>query len=227
MSALPKSLARNPLRVVDNFANVEALPQLVKRLRIERGLSQRDLADRAGYHDEILGRVEQGRGNFSARSAEAMLTALADYRPVTPQEAHDFLVGAGVHTSLNGELPRHVLHSLVRKGVIADPDNPVAPLAMPSSQTVATPAVVAAAPAHAFDEEILRAAARALRLLGRDRLLSMLNAIVPASDADPDFIDLVGSPVQKNGYTEQIIRTYERPLPPAPPSASSRRTAAG
>lgn len=73
----------------------EPLGQLVRRLRIQRGMTQRELADAAGYINDTLARVEQGRGNFSPRSAKAHLLVLARNAKVSFQEALDFFAGTG------------------------------------------------------------------------------------------------------------------------------------
>jgi transcriptional regulator with XRE-family HTH domain len=74
----------------------EPLGTLLRRLREERGLRQRELADLAGYGDEVIAKLEQGRGSVRTLTARALFDALAKARPLTETEAHDFLAGCRV-----------------------------------------------------------------------------------------------------------------------------------
>ena len=65
-----------------------AFPENLRRLRLERFLSQGDLARRAGMHPVTLTRLEAGSGAPSTRSVRALAEAL-DVEPgelATPDE---------------------------------------------------------------------------------------------------------------------------------------------
>jgi len=63
------------LRDVEDTTNFR-LSYHVKRLRRERGLTQRELAHLLGVRQPFVARIESGRGNLSLRKVEAIARAL-------------------------------------------------------------------------------------------------------------------------------------------------------
>lgn len=63
------------LRDVEDTTNFR-LSYHVKRLRRERGLTQRELADLLGVRQPFVARIESGRGNLSLRKVETIARAL-------------------------------------------------------------------------------------------------------------------------------------------------------
>jgi transcriptional regulator with XRE-family HTH domain len=49
----------------------------VRRVRMERGISQEELADALGYHRTYLGGIERGERNLTLRSVERLADRLA------------------------------------------------------------------------------------------------------------------------------------------------------
>ncbi|VTR76554.1 helix-turn-helix domain-containing protein [Cellulomonas hominis] len=49
----------------------------VRRIRIDRGISQEALADALGYHRTYLGGIERGERNLTLRSVERLAEGLA------------------------------------------------------------------------------------------------------------------------------------------------------
>lgn len=60
--------------------NLKALGARIRELRKERGLTQEDLAERAGLHSRYISRVELGDANFGV----SVLFKLADGLSVQP-----------------------------------------------------------------------------------------------------------------------------------------------
>ncbi|HEY0217338.1 MAG TPA: helix-turn-helix transcriptional regulator [Cellulomonas sp.] len=48
----------------------------VRRIRLDRGLSQEELADELGVHRTYMGGVERGERNLTLRSVERLATGL-------------------------------------------------------------------------------------------------------------------------------------------------------
>ncbi|WP_282946339.1 helix-turn-helix domain-containing protein [Cellulomonas endometrii] len=49
----------------------------VRRIRVDRGISQEALADALGYHRTYLGGIERGERNLTLRSVERLAEGLA------------------------------------------------------------------------------------------------------------------------------------------------------
>lgn len=82
---------------------MEPLNELVARLRIARGLTQADLAHRAGCSVATLGGIEQGVSRRThPRTAKSIYDALAKVHPLTEQEAADFIAQTGMSLALAG-----------------------------------------------------------------------------------------------------------------------------
>jgi transcriptional regulator with XRE-family HTH domain len=58
-------------------ALLRSLGQRIRSLRAERGLSQEELADRAGLHRTYVGGIERGERNPTIRNLEQISRALA------------------------------------------------------------------------------------------------------------------------------------------------------
>ena len=50
--------------------------QRIRQLRLDKGWSQEDLADRAGLHRTYIGMVERGERNISLRNIAVLASAL-------------------------------------------------------------------------------------------------------------------------------------------------------
>ncbi|HVZ42149.1 MAG TPA: helix-turn-helix transcriptional regulator [Candidatus Kapabacteria bacterium] len=48
----------------------------IRRLRLQKGLSQEDLADKAGIHRTYVGSVERGERNISVENVARLVRAL-------------------------------------------------------------------------------------------------------------------------------------------------------
>ncbi|RRJ86505.1 XRE family transcriptional regulator [Gulosibacter macacae] len=62
-------------------------PELIRRARLDAGLTQAELARRADLRQPSLAQMESGARNVSAEMLERVLRA-ADYRPSLPLAAH-------------------------------------------------------------------------------------------------------------------------------------------
>lgn len=63
-------------------ANLKALGARIRELRRERGLTQEELAERAGLHSRYISRVELGGANFGV----SVLFDLAEGLGVAPRD---------------------------------------------------------------------------------------------------------------------------------------------
>ena len=71
--------------------------KLITRLRNERGLRQRDLADLAGLASSTVGNVEQhGEHNLRPVTARQLYDALASALPLRPEEIDQFNAATGL-----------------------------------------------------------------------------------------------------------------------------------
>lgn len=86
----------------------EVLGALVARLREERGLTQRQLANRATCDPETIARVEQGRGRWNRRTARAVYFALRKAQKISPQDAIAYLKGTGLVSQDAEGIPDHL-----------------------------------------------------------------------------------------------------------------------
>jgi len=69
---------------------METFGELVVRLRGERHLTQARLADRAECDTDTIARVEQGRGSWFRRTAQAVYIALSEAKPLTIDDARAY-----------------------------------------------------------------------------------------------------------------------------------------
>ncbi|WP_136313024.1 helix-turn-helix domain-containing protein [Actinomyces procaprae] len=67
--------------------NIDAAPELIRAARRDAGLTQTQLAERAGLHQPSLAQMESGRRSVSDEMLERVLRA-ADYRPSIPLAMH-------------------------------------------------------------------------------------------------------------------------------------------
>lgn len=67
--------------------NIDAAPELIHAARRDAGLTQTQLAERAGLRQPSLAQMESGRRSVSDEMLERVLRA-ADYRPSIPLAAH-------------------------------------------------------------------------------------------------------------------------------------------
>ena len=56
---------------------LELLGQNVRKLRVERGLSQEELADKAGLHRTYIGMIERAEKNITLCNMEKIANALS------------------------------------------------------------------------------------------------------------------------------------------------------
>ena len=184
---------------------MEPLARLLQRLRIERRLTQRDLAIESGFSDEVIAKIEGERGGWSPRTARWVLTALARKLPITEREAHDFLVQSNVTISIGGRLPNDEFESLVAQGLIrglgkaaAAPVPERASLSEEISRLIADVGEEAAAKA-------LRCLAEILGASPKPETVSTTLRSTPIQRRTPDGVP----------YVEQIIAQTLEPSPTA------------
>src|SRR5581483_3164925 len=94
-----------PERCNTEAGGAMAFPENLRRLRLERFLSQADLARRAGMHPITLTRLEAGSGAPSTRSVRALAEALG-VEPsalATPDEVAELRRPQGCRTGRLGD----------------------------------------------------------------------------------------------------------------------------
>lgn len=82
--------------------NTDAAPELIRAARLDAGLTQTQLAERAGLRQPSLAQMESGRRPVSSEMLERVLHA-ADYRPSIPLAAHadEIIASARAHRLSN------------------------------------------------------------------------------------------------------------------------------
>jgi len=203
---------------------IESLGTLVKRLRLARGMTQRELADEAGYLQETLARVEQGRGRFSQRSGRAVLRAITKGGRVRMDESLDFFIGIGIAPEDAREVPPDLLGWLREHDMLSDDPLNAAPPPPPD----------VAARIDSTLAEFRPLITEAIDAIGKERLESILRALagsaVPPVANGGTQLSYVSPPHRlPDGTVEQVIhQVSERPASPAAkPSGTLRRSASG
>lgn len=96
-------------------AVVDNLGSLIRALRTERGLTQRELAVAAGIHEETIAKVEQGRGTWKLSTGRLIFEALARAAPLSTSDVANIRV-------------------LTRLVISAAPEPPPAPALSPDTE---------------------------------------------------------------------------------------------
>lgn len=188
---------------------METLGGLLRSLREKRRMTQRELALAAGFSDDVIAKVEQDRRLWSPRTARSVLQALAKKEPLTTDQAVRFLRLSDLLPDGPG-LPAELHDELVEQGVIRGVAGPAAAGAASAPPSVG--ALVDQALA-AFGPEYVAAV---LRLL-------LARPSTPAAESEPRLLNVVSPPVQRPGYVEQTIRTFEHlPAPASPPETPAQ-----
>ncbi len=202
---------------------------LVKSLRAERALTQAELAAKSGFSTEVVAATESGRRIPPERTVRALLEAMASVIPVTEREAHDYYVAAGMLEPSHGVLPASRFSDMTRKGLLRHADG---------GRVQISASTGLEAPSAPLPPLVAALTHQVLALVGDDRLTAALQGMLMimnppaaveamASGADPASFTVVHPPVQKPGYTEQKISTYERVSPPGGASRSSPKVSSG
>jgi transcriptional regulator with XRE-family HTH domain len=198
-------------------AGVGHFGQLLKDLRDARGLTQDQLADAAHVSGQTIRRAEASETCPWKRSnALAVYRALQQRAPLTPRERDAYLEA----TNLKG-LAEHAVEL-------------AAAVAAPARSLLRSPIIQATMKLRAFTDTLPPDQARAfwqladlLDTVGAAAVLKMLEASATMADSEAHVRRVVGPPVQREGYVEQVITEYQ--TPPAqskeqPPQAAKRRT---
>lgn len=186
---------------------------LLATLRRTRGFSQESLAQAAGVSRNPIAVVEANPTASIRRSTlELICAALEKARPFTDEEREDFLRAFG----------------LVGASRAAQRAMAAVPALTPSArQSPANSINAMAAASQAAHDETYARFERLRHRYGSLMLSKVLDAIeilLPmaaiASKEDPT-VRVVSPPVQRDGYTEQVITEYEQPKR-QPPVKSAR-----
>ena len=174
--------------------------ELIRALRIARGLSQRDLAERAGLQYMTISRFEKsavkmGQPATLFRIYKALNEGPA---PLSSDEARDYCTAAGLSEQLWKLGTFHVA---------------------PAADDVIRAA-------GSLDEASARAVRRFIDLVrrhGAHRVAPAIDALAASLDAHtptpaPRTLSVVSPPRQREGYVEQEIVDYEAPAPHKPAS---------
>lgn len=72
------------------------LDELLIRLRTERDLTQRQMAQEAQIDGSLISRIEAGKGKPTAKTAIKIFNILQKHRPLSPNEAESFCELVGI-----------------------------------------------------------------------------------------------------------------------------------
>lgn len=207
------SYTRNSLVALD----MRTFGALVAHLRDRRVLTQKELADAVGVDPNTIARTEQDKGSWYRRTSLAVFEYLGRKLPLTPEEAAEYLEGAGLSPDM--ARPPFVASRIDRDIAAEDSGLPV-----PSDQT------------SREMREVQRALNRLLDALGPAAAAKVMDAVADARSPSPPThapppprrVTVVEPPkVPFPGAVEQVHRTYEVQTPrsaPKPKAKPKKRT---
>lgn len=120
-------------RAPNNPEAMARLGSLVLTLRMDRDMTQRQLADAMGLREtSSISRVENGRGLWHATTARRAIESLARAKPLTVEEASDLarLTGAYATDPATGRLRSYEISKLVMDRIVSA--HPSTPSALPT-----------------------------------------------------------------------------------------------
>ena len=162
--------------------DIAALADLVKQLRIDRGLTQRELSDEAGYTTEVISRIEQARSMWSNSAAVAFAKALAKHHKLSATQALAFFKNSGMTPPEAKKLPDALFVRLLDMKIIDGPhmttDGPVGEIFGTMPPVRADVNALDLAAAHTLLDRVLYA-------IGSRPTRELLSAILAACQAAP------------------------------------------
>lgn len=181
--------------------------QLIRELRRQSGLSQKQLAVELERDEATVARAEQDRGRWSQDTCQRALRAFAGKGVVFSQDLlHEYCELCGV----SFQLAQRIVTEVEEARKLAPASDPRRPVRVVPSSTEHIPL--------AFELDSL------IAHVGAQAVADLLKAVIHSratSGLAPNELRHVSPPVQKPGHVEQRITTYERAAPR--PSAKAEK----
>ncbi len=176
--------------------------ELLRTLRLRRGLSQSDLASLCGLSLSTVQAIERGADrDVYPSNIRRLFAGLNSLQPLSRVDARAFAAAfdyevPGTESEIQEREPRNAELLPLEESALAE--------------------------LHTLT-----------RLVGDEAAAAMLRSLViaaktmrapssPAASSEPHTVRVIEPPVQRTGYTEQVIREFERVKPASPPAAHTK-----